>query len=272
MTDLTAADRLTSSLSQPRPALGVFLPAGFPSRGADAEALQAFARSGATILEVGIPYSDPALDGPPIAAAYRQALQQGSRIRDVFETVQQVATTTQVAIVVVSYWGPVSRLGVEKFTRHLAQAGAAGAMIPDLPIEEAEAWLAAAREAGLLTPQFVSRHASDERLARVCSAASGWIYAPAADAPTGYEGTLDLSGLQRLTDRLGELTDLPVVTGIGLSTPDYAAAASRLVRGVVIGSAVVRPLLEQPDRQGIEYAASRVAEFAHSLRSREPTH
>lgn len=263
-----AADWLTARLlRRPTPNLGVFLPAGFPSAQADVEALRTFAGRGAGILEVGIPYSDPFLDGPEIAAAYDQALRQGTKIADVLDTVHQLATTTWASVVVMSYWGPVLRYGgAERFSKDLAAAGAAGAMIVDLPLEEAGPWLAAARQYGVHSPQLVSRRSSDERLARVCAAASGWVYAPAAEALTGYDGPLDTTGLGQFTERLRHTTDVPIVTGIGVSTPEKAASVRTLVSGVVVGTPVVQPLLDRAGHRGLEQAADRVAAFAEALR------
>ncbi|MEU6331562.1 tryptophan synthase subunit alpha [Streptomyces sp. NPDC047049] len=263
-----AADWLTARLLRRSTTdLGVFLPAGFPSAYADAEVLRTFASRGARLFEIGVPYSDPFLDGPVIAEAYKRALSRGTTMVDVLETVRQVATTTWAPVVVVSYWGPVLRYGgPERFAQDLATAGAAGAMIVDLPLEEAGPWLAASHQSGLTTPQLVSRRASDERLARVCSAASGWVYAPAAEAAlTGYTGRLDVEALERFTQRLRAAGSVPVVTGIGVSSPGMARSLRDLVDGVVIGTPAIQPLLEMSPSDGLRAAADRVALFAAAL-------
>ena len=264
-----APDRLTAALSHTDPALGVFLPAGFPAPGLDLEALQAFAAAGARILEVGLPYSDPSLDGPAITTAYQHALRHGTRIADVLTTVRRAAATTEAAVVVMTYYNPVHRYGVDRFARALADAGAAGAMIPDLPLEAAAPWIAACRAAGLHTPQFVTRHTSDTRLAQIAAAASGWLYAPATHGKTGARHDLDLPALEAFTTRLRQATPLPVVTGIGVATPQLAAQVAPFVDGAVIGSPVVRILLDRPDPLGIAEAADRTAAFVDSLRTRD---
>ncbi|MGW1976647.1 tryptophan synthase subunit alpha [Streptomyces sp. NPDC001889] len=267
-----AADRLTARLLGRPPALGVFLPAGFPTPQAGIPLLRAFADQGAGILEIGVPHSDPVLDGPEIAAAHAQALHHGTKIADVLDTVRELAATTPASMVVMSYWNPVHRYGPERFAKDLATAGTAGAMIVDLPVEEAGPWLAAARAAGVHTPQLVSRRADDTRLARVCAASSGWLYAPAAEALTGYDGRLDIPALGQFTRRLRRASSVPVVTGIGVSSPAKAAEVSSLVSGVVIGTPVVRPLLEERNlREGMDDAVARVTAFAAALRNTEPS-
>lgn len=261
-------DRLTAALSQTDPALGVFLPAGFPAPGLDLEALQAFAAAGARVLEVGLPYSDPSLDGPAITTAYQHALRHGTRIADVLTTVRRAVATTDSAVVVMTYYNPVYRYGIDRFTRMLADAGAAGAMIPDLPIEAAAPWIAACRAAGLHTPQFVARHTSDTRLAQIAVTASGWLYAPATHGKTGARHDLDLPALEAFTTRLRQTTALPVVTGIGVATPQHAAQVAPFVDGAVIGSPVVRILLDRPDSLGVAEAADHTAAFVESLRTR----
>ncbi|MFK0296333.1 tryptophan synthase subunit alpha [Streptomyces sp. NPDC090442] len=268
MTDLTlAAAWLSARLGQRRPALGVFLPAGFPAPRRDVEVLRAFVNRGADVLEVAVPYSDAYLDGPEICEAYHRSLRQGTTVADVLETIRQTVATTWAAVVALSYWGPVAQYGPDRFARDLAQAGAAGAMIPDLPLEEAGCWLKAARAAGLHTPQFVSRRADDARLARVCSAASGWVYAPAVDAPTGYQGELDPQALGQFAKRLRQVTQAPVVSGVGVRTPQQAASLAAYVDGVMVGSAVIRPLLDRADRDGVAEAADQIAAFAAAIRT-----
>ncbi|MFD3424242.1 tryptophan synthase subunit alpha [Streptomyces decoyicus] len=263
-----AADWLTARLlRRSTPDLGAFLPAGVPSTHADVEVLRTFASRGARLFEIGVPYSDPFLDGPVIAEAYEQALSRGTTIVDVLETVYQIATTTWAPVVVVSYWGPVLRYGPLRFAQDLRAAGAAGAMIVDLPLEEASPWLTASRQAGLHSPQLASRRSSDERLAQVCSAASGWVYAPAAESLTGYTGDLDVEALEKFTGRLRAAGSVPVVTGIGVSTPEMAGRLRHLVDGVVIGTPFVRPLLEQSASDGLREAADRVAAFAAALQA-----
>ncbi|MEW1760395.1 tryptophan synthase subunit alpha [Streptomyces cyaneofuscatus] len=273
MTSVTpAAAGLTALLAdRRRPALGAFLPAGFPNWTAGIEALRAFTRHGADFLEVGVPHHTPSLDGPDIAAAYAEALSQGARMAHVLSTIRLAASSTNVPVVAMSYWASVLDFGGPgRFAQDLAQSGAAGAMIPDLPVTEAGEWIDAARQAGLHTPQFAPRDASDDELVAIAAAASGWIYAPAAAAPTGYQGDLDLPAISAFTARLRAHTSLPVVGGIGISTPARAASVTPYVDGVVIGSPLVRPLLEGP--AGLDGAVEQVRAFAHALHTPARSH
>jgi tryptophan synthase alpha chain len=267
MTTLTpAATGLTALLThRHRPALGAFLPAGFPNWTAGIETLRAFTRHGADFLEVGVPHHTPTLDGPDIATAYAQALGQGARMAHVFSTVRLAASSTGVPVVVMGYWASVLDFGIQRFAHDLAQAGAAGAMIPDLPVSEAGEWVEAARAAGIHTPQFAPRGADDDQLAAIAAAASGWIYAPAAPAPTGYQGALDLPALNDFTARLRTHSRLPVVGGVGISTPQLAQQVAPFVDAVVIGSPLIRPLLQGPAPAGLDGAVEQVRAFAHAL-------
>ncbi|MFE2640133.1 tryptophan synthase subunit alpha [Streptomyces scopuliridis] len=265
-----AATRLTRLLHpDAAPALGVFLPAGFPNWTAGIDLLHSFARNGAGVLEVGVPSASPVLDGPVISAAYDQALQQGVRMTHVMTTVRHAAESGA-PVVVMSYWSSVADFGVQRFADELAAAGAAGAMVPDLPLTEAGPWLAAAHAAGISTPQFVPRDVSDADLTQFGAAASGWMYAPAVAATTGYQGALDLTGMQHFTRRLRARTQQPIVAGIGISTPIRARAIAPLVDGIVIGSPLVRPLLEHPGKPGHNQAAAQVRAFADALRDAAP--
>ncbi|MER0476969.1 tryptophan synthase subunit alpha [Streptomyces sp. Edi2] len=252
------------------PVLGAFLPAGFPDPTASIDLLHAFVEHGTGILEVGVPTACAPLDGPVISAAYRHALQQGVGMAQVMSTIRHAADSGA-PVVVMSYWAPVVEYGIARFAQGLAEAGAAGAMIPDLPLREAAPWLAAARAAGIHTPQFAPRDADDGLLAHIATAASGWIYAPAAAAATGYRGGLDLAALDRFTTRLRAVTEHPVVAGIGISTPALARDVAPFVNGVVMGTPAVRPLLEQPGAIGAARATACVRAFADAVHATAAT-
>ncbi|MFF8786846.1 tryptophan synthase subunit alpha [Streptomyces sp. NPDC015125] len=264
-TQTPAAVQLTHLLHQNAdPALGVFLPAGYPTPSKGVDLLHAFVQQGAAVLEVGVPTGSAPLDGPVISAAYEHALRHGARMADVMDTVRHAADSGA-PVVVMSYWSPVAEYGVEPFAQGLAEAGAAGAMIPDLPLDQAGPWLAAARTAGIHTPQFAPRDADENLLTRISAAASGWIYAPAVTAATGYRGELDLEALNRFTTRLRAATAQPVVAGIGISTPLRARAVAPYVSGIVMGTPAVRPLLETPGAAGRTRSIGCVRAFAEAL-------
>ncbi|MFI5749097.1 tryptophan synthase subunit alpha [Streptomyces sp. NPDC051644] len=263
-----AAAQLTTRLAQSPPALSVYLPAGFPAPGLDVETLQMLAAAGADVLEIGLPHPHAPLDGPAITEANRRSLvEHGTRTEHVFTTVRRTAETTQATVLVMTYWEPVRAYEPRRFALELAAAGAAGALIPDLPPTEAAAWRAAVQEAGLHNLQFTPRQATDSELAQLTSTATGWLYAPAVTGRTGYQGQLDIAALKTFTRRLERLSDVPVVTGVGVSTPELAEQVAPHVAGVVVGSPIVRCLLRRPDRTGAAAAADTAALFADSIRT-----
>ncbi|MGW0670624.1 tryptophan synthase subunit alpha [Streptomyces sp. NPDC002746] len=267
MYDVTsAAARLTDRLAQPIPTFGAYLPAGFPAPGLDIETLQMLSVAGADVLEIGLPHPHAPLDGPAITAANQRSLEHGTQIQHVFTTVRRAAETTQATVLVMTYWEPVRAHDPRRFARELADAGAAGALIPDLPPEAIAEWAVAARSAGLHNLQFTPRQATDTELSQVTAHASGWLYAPAVTGRTGYQGSIDIASLKAFTLRLKRLSDVPIVTGVGISTPELAEQVASHVAGVVVGSPIVRCLLRSPDSAGAVAAADTAALFAASIR------
>lgn len=246
-------------LRQPRCALGVFLPAGLHPTAAERRHIHALAEADADLFEIGLPYTTPFLDGPVIQSAYRRALQSGNVLDRTVRAVEHAASLRPT--VVMTYWEPVSRHGPEHLARLFADAGAAGVMVVDLPADMAARWHDTARGAGLRTPRLVSRYTPDNGLPNAVAGASGWLYAPASTAPTGYQGPLDIQALADFTQRLRAATPLPVVSGVGISTPALAARVAPLVDAVVIGTPVVRALATDPGQ-----APALANSFAQALR------
>ncbi|MEU1107034.1 tryptophan synthase subunit alpha [Streptomyces tibetensis] len=260
---------LATSRAEQRAALGLYLPVGYPSRTASLDALHLMARH-ADVLELGIPHTDPHLDGPVIQQASAQALDKGFQMIDLFTAATQLTASTTTALVVMSYWAPIERFGPELFAERLAVAGGAGVLIPDLPEHAAATWHWAAREAGLYTIPLIPAHASDARLAEIGTQSSGMVYAPATPGRTGSRRPLS-PHLPRLVRRLRTATSLPVAVGIGISTPDHAAQASRYADAVVVGSAVIRHMTTW--RNAPDLAADHVAKaFADGVRARGAAH
>ncbi|MEV8293131.1 tryptophan synthase subunit alpha [Streptomyces rochei] len=255
---LATTDSLHTLLAQPRCALGVFVPAGLPPARAERRQLDQIARAGADLFEIGLAHHDAGLDGPVIQAAYRRALNRGNVLARALRAVEHAAGLRPT--VVMTYWDPLHRHGPEHLAQLLADAGAAGAMVVDLPDDQAERWQAAANAAHLSTPRLVPRHLTDTRLATVAASASGWLYAPASTAPTGYRGPLDVPALADFTTRLRAASPLPVVSGVGISTPALAERVAPLVDAVLIGTPVVRALMTSP-----EQAPALTTAFAHAL-------
>jgi tryptophan synthase alpha chain len=229
-----------------RAALVGYLPAGFPDVDGGIEALRAMVAAGCDVIEVGLPYSDPVMDGPTIQAAAQQALDRGVRTADVLRTVEAVAATG-VPTVVMTYWNPVDRYGVDRFARDLAGAGGAGLITPDITPDYAEAWVAAADEHDLDKVFLVAPSSTDERIALTTAACRGFVYATAVMGVTGARTTTsDLAGpLVARTKALSPSgADLPVGVGLGVSNGDQAASVAAYADGVIVGSAFVRALLD----------------------------
>ena len=225
-----------------RAALVGYLPAGFPSVDGSIDALRVMVDAGCDVIEVGLPYSDPVMDGPTIQAAAQQALEQGIRTRDVLRVVEAVADTG-VATVVMTYWNPVERYGVERFAADLAAAGGAGLITPDLTPDEAGPWLAASDTHGLDRIFLVAPSSTPERIAYTVGHCRGFVYATAVMGVTGARtSTSDLAG--PLVNRTKAATDLPVGVGLGVSNGDQAAEVAAYADGVIVGSAFVRRILD----------------------------
>jgi tryptophan synthase alpha chain len=243
-----------------------YLPAGFPSVDTGIEAALAMARCGADIVEIGLPYSDPLMDGPVIQEAVHRALTGGVRIADVLRTVEAVAGAGVPALVM-TYWNPVDRYGVPAFAADLAAAGGSGLITPDLTPEEADPWLAAAAEHNLDAVFLAAVSSSDERIARVAAACRGFVYAASLMGVTGVRDTVS-GEAEDLVGRIRKHTSLPVAVGLGVRDGPQAAQVARFADGVIVGSAFVRRLLEaSTPRDGLTAVAALAAELAAGVRS-----
>jgi tryptophan synthase alpha chain len=244
-----------------RAALVGYLPAGFPDVEGGIEAMRTLVEHGCDVIEIGLPYSDPVMDGPTIQAAAQQALEHGTRTTDVLRTVEAVAATG-VPTVVMTYWNPVERYGVERFAADLASAGGAGLITPDLVPDEAGEWIAAADAHGLDKVFLVAPSSTDERLRATTAACRGFVYATAVMGVTGArESTSELAA--PLVERTRAVTDLPIGVGLGVSTGGQAAELARYADGVIVGSAFVRRLLDAGTDRGAGLAA--LAELTRDL-------
>ncbi|MGH3381551.1 MAG: tryptophan synthase subunit alpha, partial [Actinoallomurus sp.] len=227
-----------------RAALVGYLPAGFPTRDGSIAAAKAMVEAGCDVIEVGLPYTDPMMDGPTIQDAVHQALVGGARVADVFRTVEAIAETG-VPTLVMTYWNPIDRYGVDAFARDLASAGGAGLITPDLTPEEGGDWLAAADEHDLDRVFLVALSSTDERLAAITSVCRGFVYAASLMGVTGARSAID-TGAARLVERTRKALPagarLPVGLGLGVSNGAQAAEIAGYADGVIVGSAMVRCL------------------------------
>ncbi|USX52838.1 tryptophan synthase subunit alpha [Lentzea sp. HUAS12] len=236
-------DTLARARREDRAALVTYLPAGFPTVDGGIDAILATVDAGADVVEVGLPHSDPVLDGPVIQTADDIALRGGVRIADVLRTVREVHAATGTPVLVMSYWNPVSRYGVERFARELAAAGGAGCVLPDLPVAESAQWRRQAAEHDLATVFVVAPSSTDEHLAETVAAGTGFVYASALMGVTGARESVDEAAAV-LTRRLRALTDLPVCVGMGVANAGQAADVAAFADGVIVGSALVATLLD----------------------------
>jgi tryptophan synthase alpha chain len=256
-----------SAAASNRAALIGYLPAGMPSTGGAIEAATAMVEAGADLVEIGLPYSDPLLDGPVIQEATQRALKSGTRVADVLATVEAVAGTGA-PVLVMTYWNPVDHYGVAAFARDLASAGGCGLITPDLTPEEAGPWLEAAAAHGLDPVFLVAPSSSAERIKLITSACGGFVYAASLMGTTGMRQQVsgDAAGLVR---RVRECTSLPVAVGLGVSDRSQAAEVAAFADGVIVGSAFVRRLLDAPDeRAGIAGVRDLAADLAAGVRER----
>ena len=258
-------DLFATTRAEGRGALIGYLPAGFPDVDGGIAAMTAMVQAGCDVIEVGLPYSDPVMDGPTIQAAAQRALEGGVRTTDVLRTVEAVAATG-VPTLVMTYWNPVERYGVERFATDLAAAGGAGLITPDLVPDEAAEWVAAADAHDLDKVFLVAPSSTDERLATTTAACRGFVYATAVMGVTGARATTSsLAG--PLVERTRAVTDLPVGVGLGVSTGDQAAEVASYADAVIVGSAFVRVLLDATDREsGLAALRGLTADLAEGVR------
>jgi tryptophan synthase alpha chain len=208
--------------------------------GVDADLLRGLVEAGADAIEVGIPFSDPVMDGGVIQEASRLALEGGVRPADVLATVKEAGLDVPVAVM--TYFNPVLRHGVETFLREAFEAGVAGVIVPDLPVDEAADVGRACREAGMACVLLAAPGSSSERLRSIAEAAGGFVYCVATYGVTGEREAL-AGTAEDLVAALRPMTDIPLLLGVGIGTPEQAAQACRFADGVIVGSALVRHLV-----------------------------
>ena len=261
MSPATVGAAFEKARADGRAALVGYLPAGFPTVAGGIEAMRAMVAAGVDAVEVGFPYSDPTIDGPVIQAANDRALAGGLRSADVFRTVEAVAATG-VPTLVMTYWNPVERYGVERFAASLADAGGAGVITPDLIPDEAADWLAASDAHRLDRVFLVAPSSTDARLTATAAACRGFVYATSVMGVTGARARTSAAG-PVLVARVRGVTDLPVGIGLGVGTGDQAAEVAGYADGVIVGSALVRCLLDADDLgEGVRAVAGLTADLA----------
>ena len=231
-----------SCRGEQRAALIGYLPTGFPDVATSISAMTALVESGCDLVEVGVPYSDPGMDGPTVAAATDVALRGGVRVRDSLAAVEAISNAGGKAVVM-SYWNPVLRWGVDAFARDLASAGGLGLITPDLIPDEADEWMAASEAHDLDRIFLVAPSSTPERLAMTVKASRGFVYAASTMGVTGARDAVS-SAAPGLVRRVREISQIPVGVGLGVRTAEHAAEIASYADGVIVGSALVTALTD----------------------------
>lgn len=245
---------------QTRPSLVAYVTCGDPDLATTREVVLAAIDAGVTVIELGVPFSDPVADGPVIQRASQRALQHRVTLADVLKLAAEIRQHAQsTGLIIFSYLNPVLRMGLEKFCKVARHAGIDGALLTDLPVEEASDYLREMRRNQLATVFLAAPTSTDERLKRIAEASSGFVYAVSRTGVTGTRQQLP-EDAQKLVRRLRKYTKLPIAVGFGISTPEQFAAVGKFADGAVVGSAIVETIERNPGKE-----ASSVAEFVRRL-------
>jgi len=233
---------------QSRPAFMPYFPLGFPTPEISVDVIEALARGGADLIEVGLPFSDPLADGPVIQQATQIALQQGMTVARALEAVRELRRReVTTPLVLMGYYNPMLAYGLERLAAEAAQAGADGFIVPDLPPEEAEDMEAALHMHDLPLIRFLAPTTPPERAARVLAGAKGFVYLVSLTGVTGARAEV-AAGLDEFVARVRALANgLPLCVGFGIATPEQAATVGALADGIIVGSAAVRAMGEAAD-------------------------
>ena len=252
-------ERIDAAKAEGRAALIGYLPVGYPDVDTSIAAMVAAIEEGADALEVGVPYSDPGMEGPVIQEAMDVAVRAGVGLRDVLPAVRAVAAAGGVPVVM-SYWNPIERYGVDRFADDLAAAGGAGAITPDLIPDEAGAWIAASDRTGLDRVFLVAPSSTDARLAATVAASRGFVYAASTMGVTGTRATVSTAAGELVARTRPVAGDLPICVGLGVSNGDQAAEVAGFADGVIVGSAYVREMLDGRGAAGVRALSAELAD------------
>jgi tryptophan synthase alpha chain len=233
------AEVFARTRTERRAALIGYVVAGDPDRATTLAVLEAISAAGVDLIELGIPYGDPLADGPTIAAAAQRALDGGTRMADAIGIAAEARARNCAPVLFFTYVNPVDKYGPERFAREAAAAGAVGAIVPDVPLEEIERFAPPLRAAGLDLPLLIAPTTPQPRAARIAAASSGFVYLVSRLGVTGAGNAPDVAWAQGALERLRPSTALPLAVGFGISTPAHAAAVGAVADGVIVGSALI---------------------------------
>ena len=243
-----------------KPSLVAYVTCGDPSLATTREVILAAIDAGASVVELGVPFSDPLADGPVIQRASERALKHGTSLGQVLKLAAEIREHSQsVGLIIFSYLNPILRMGIEKFCKVARHAGIDGTLITDLPVEEAGDYLREARKNDLATVFLAAPTSTDQRLKRIAEVSTGFVYAVSRTGVTGARQQMpeDARGLVK---RIRRFTKLPVAVGFGISTAEQFSAVGKFAEGAVVGSAIVQTIEQNPGRE-----AASVAEFIRQL-------
>jgi tryptophan synthase alpha chain len=258
-------DLFTKVRSEDRAALIAYIPAGFPTQDGCKRVIDAFIAGGVDAIEIGFPYSDPVMDGPTIQAAADRALSQGTGAAEVFDALKY-ATDQGIPSVVMTYWNPIEKYGVEKFADAIHSNGGSGVITPDLTIEESSRWKSAVESSEINPIYVVAPSTTDARLDQVTSRCGGFIYAASLMGVTGTRTSVS-TGAADLVARIRKSSKTPVAVGLGVSTREQAKGVAAYADGVIVGSAFINKLLEAPNEEsGLQAVQELAAELSKGVR------
>lgn len=247
--------------AESRAALIGYLPAGFPTVDASISLIDEMLAGGVDLVEVGLPYSDPLMDGVAIQDAVQIALAEGTTTHDVLSIVERISLSDSQTAVVMSYWNPIERFGLQSFVDRLAAAGGSGVITPDLTPEEAGPWIAATDSNDIDRTFLVAPSSTDARIRTVAEACTGFVYAASTMGVTGARDQVS-NAAPTLVERVRGCTSAPIGVGLGVSSADQAAGIAGYADGVIVGSAFVRRILDAGD---LAAARASVRAFAEEL-------
>lgn len=250
-------ERIQARKAEVRGSLVGYLPVGFPDLPTSIDAAVALAENGVDVLELGVPYSDPVMDGLVIQQATQEALARGFRMRDVFTAVEAIRARVDVPVLVMTYWNPVLQFGVDRFADSLVSAGGAGLITPDITPDSAADWIATSDRTGLDRVFLAAPTSTDERLKSTVQATRGFVYAVSTMGITGLRTDLDVAA-RTLVGRLRRAGARTTCVGIGISSADQVHQVLEYADGAIVGSALVKALADG----GVSAVARVAAELA----------
>jgi len=238
-------ETFTKAKSENRAVLIAYLPAGFPSLDGSIQIINEMFKNGVDVIEVGVPYSDPLMDGPVIQEAADIALNHKTGIKEVMHVVKKVSENNK-PVLTMSYWSPIEKWGIKKYVEEFKNSGGNGVITPDLPPDESDEWIDETDKQHVDRIFVVAPSTSEERLKLVSSKVTGFVYAASLMGVTGTRNQISQSA-ETLVTRLRKVTDLPVAVGLGVSTPEQAKQVAKYADGVIVGSAFIKLILQTKD-------------------------